>query len=176
MLRIIVCCALLCCALAVSACGPAAPAISVTEPWVRAAALTGLDTQASAATPMATSTDTMPMGDASADTMPMGGTSAAYMTLVNSGSTADRLISASTDVAQTVELHETTMRDNVMQMAPVTGGIEVPANGQAELKPAGLHVMLIGLTRALQPGETVRLTLNFERTGTIVVDAPVRAP
>ncbi|GAB4428249.1 MAG: copper chaperone PCu(A)C [Chloroflexi bacterium OHK40] len=161
-----------------TACGSATPRIAVTEPWVRAAVATG--TGSSAATPMAgtDSSAATPMAgmEHSSGMMEMGSTSAAYMTLVNSGSAPDRLLSASTDAARTVELHETTMVDNVMRMAPVAGGIEVPANGQAELKPGGLHVMLIGLNRDLNAGDTVRLTLTFERAGTITVDAPVRQP
>lgn len=148
-------------------CGAATPRITVNDPWVRAAVMTG-----------------MAMGEghgghegsAETDMNPKGGNSAAYMVLVNQSNTPDRLISASTDVANVVELHETKMVNNVMQMAPVEGGIAVPANGRVELKPGGLHVMLIGLKRDLKEGETVRLTLNFERAGAITVDAPVRMP
>ncbi len=149
-------------------CGASAPQISVNEPWVRAAAMTGMGAQGGMGGHGG--------GMAGTDTTPPGGTSAAYMVLINRGGAGDRLISASTDVAEVVELHETKMVDNVMQMAPVAGGIPVPANGQVELKPGGLHVMLIGLKRDLAAGETVRLTLNFERAGTVTVDAPVRMP
>jgi periplasmic copper chaperone A len=167
-------------ALLLGACGPATPQISVSDPWARAAAMTGMDAHGGAdpaATPVAPDTSATPMADGmGAEMAAMGGTSAVYMTLVNSGGQADRLLSASTDAAQTVELHETTMENNVMRMAPVLDGIEVPANGQAELRPGGLHVMLIGLTRELAAGDTVRLTLSFERAGSVTVDAPVRAP
>ncbi|MFQ3661128.1 MAG: copper chaperone PCu(A)C [Chloroflexaceae bacterium] len=156
-------------------CGASAPQISVNEPWVRAAAMTGMGAQGGMGGHGGGMAGTPAMGQGT-DTMPPGGTSAAYMVLVNRGGTGDRLISASTDVAAVVELHETKMVDNVMQMAPVAGGIPVPANGQVELKPGGLHVMLIGLKRDLAAGETVRLTLNFERAGTVTVDAPVRMP
>lgn len=159
---------LLCAAALISACGATAtPAVgvSVNEPWVRAAVMTGM--AADSASGHSMSGGEMPAA---------GGNSAAYMTLVNSGGSADRLLSAATDVAATVELHESKMVDGVMQMNPVQGGIPVPANGQAELKPGGLHVMLIGLTRDLKDGETVKLTLTFEQAGTIEVEAPVRMP
>lgn len=149
-------------------CATTAPQIAVSEPWVRAAMTTGMAGGESAGA-MAT-----PQHGAAME--PMGGTSAAYMTLVNRGGTADRLLAASSDIAAAVELHESKLVDGVMQMAPVAGGIEVPANGQAELKPGGLHVMFIGLKRDLQAGETVQLTLTFERAGAVTVDAPVRMP
>jgi copper(I)-binding protein len=98
---------------------------------------------------------------------------AAYMIIHNSGSEADRLLGASTDAAATVELHETTEADGMMQMAPVAA-IEVPAGGQAALAPGGFHVMLIDLTRELRAGDQVTLTLTFEKAGPIEVTAEVR--
>jgi copper(I)-binding protein len=98
---------------------------------------------------------------------------AAYMVIHNSGSEADRLLGASTDAAATVELHESSEADGMMQMAPVAA-IDVPAGGQAELAPGGFHVMLIDLTRALNAGDTLTLTLTFEKAGTMEVTAEVR--
>lgn len=158
---------LLCAATLLSACGATATPASVTvnEPWVRAAVMTGMASATSSGHSMS-----------GGDMQPMGGTSAAYMILSNGGGSDDRLIAASTDAAATVEIHESKMVDGVMQMNPVQGGIPVPAGGQAELKPGGLHVMLIGITRDLKEGETVKLTLTFEQAGTIEIDAPVRMP
>jgi hypothetical protein len=103
------------------------------------------------------------------------GNSAAYMLLRNGGQTVDRLIRAESDVAAAVELHKTTMEGNMMKMAPVEN-IEIPAQGQAELKPGGLHVMLIGLKRELKPDEKIRLKLHFEKAGAQEVEAVVRKP
>lgn len=103
------------------------------------------------------------------------GNSAAYMTLRNGGSTADRLIRAESDAATTVELHQTTMEGGMMKMAPVDG-IAVPAGGQVELKPGGLHVMLIGLKRELKAGEKLTLKLYFEKAGAQEIEAVVRQP
>ena len=70
--------------------------------------------------------------------------SAVYMTIATSGA-PDRLIAGATPAARFVELHETRMQDGAMVMMPVEG-IPVAAGAPAELKPAGLHIMLIGLT------------------------------
>ena len=61
----------------------------------------------------------------------------------------------------------------MMQMSPVPN-IPVPANGKAELKPGGLHMMLIGLNRELKAGDKVQLTLNFEKAGKVPVTAEVK--
>lgn len=103
-----------------------------------------------------------------------GGNGAAYIVLKNGGS-ADRLLSAKSDVAKSVELHTMEMKDNTMQMRPVDG-IDVPANGQVELKPGGFHVMLIGLNKELKPNDTFTLKLQFEKAGPVDVNVQVRQP
>ncbi len=166
------------------ACGQPAAGITVEDAWARpalAAATSPADMGSADSSMMgATATPAQGMnagmgGGMSGEAMPMGGRSAAYMTLVNTGNAADRLIRATTDAAATVELHTVIMENEVAQMRPVEA-IEVPANGRTELKPGGYHVMLLDLTRDLQVGDTVRLTLTFERAGDIQVDAPVREP
>jgi copper(I)-binding protein len=102
-------------------------------------------------------------------------TSAIYMTIRNRGRTDDKLINASSDVAEIVELHTTETRNGVTMMSRVDQ-VEIPGLKKAELKPGGLHVMLIRLTQDLIPGDTVKVTLEFEKSGTVVVEAPVREP
>jgi copper(I)-binding protein len=103
------------------------------------------------------------------------GNSAAYMILRNGGDSADRLIKIESDVADAVELHKTTMDASMMKMDPVDG-IDIPGKGQAELKPGGFHVMLIGLKRELKAGEKIKLKLQFEKAGVQEVEAEVRKP
>lgn len=105
---------------------------------------------------------------------PSSVTGAAFMMLVNSGDTDDRLIAASTDVAGRVELH-THIEDanGVMKMTEIEGGIAVPAGEMHHLKRGGDHVMLMGLTRALEQGEEITVTLTFEKAGDITVQIPV---
>jgi copper(I)-binding protein len=98
---------------------------------------------------------------------------AAYMLISNGGAEADRLLSVTSDVASVIEIHETTEMNGMMEMAPVTA-LPVPAHGQTELAPGGLHIMLIDLTRELTPGAEVTLTLNFEKAGPVTVTAVVR--
>ncbi len=106
----------------------------------------------------------------------MAGTGAVFMLLDNQGQESDRLLSARTDVAQVVEIHETTIEGDVAKMQQVTGGIEIPAQGQIVLKPGGYHVMLIGLLRDLAVGDQFSLTLAFEKSGDVTLQAEVRQP
>lgn len=100
--------------------------------------------------------------------------SAAYMTLTSSGE-ADRLISASSAVAAKVELH-TVLDDGGMMAMRQVEAIDVPANGAVELKPGGFHVMLLDVQEPLEAGETLTLSLTFEKAGTVELTLPVRMP
>ena len=106
----------------------------------------------------------------------MMSTSAAYFTILGS-TTPDSLVGVSVDpsVAETAEMHETTVDGGVAQMHPVAR-VEVPAGGRVEFKPGGYHVMLINLKRDLKPGDRLTLKLAFEKAGSVSVDAEVRSP
>ena len=101
------------------------------------------------------------------------GNGAVYFTVINAASGADRLLRATSDAAQTVEIHESYQKLGMMMMRPV-GKIEIPAAGKLELKPGGYHLMLFRLKRDLKSGETVALRLSFEKAGQIPVSAAVR--
>jgi copper(I)-binding protein len=96
-----------------------------------------------------------------------------YVTIVNRGTSPDALVGATADVAERVELHETRNMSGMMMMEPVSK-VEVAAGARVELKPGSYHLMLIGLKRALQPEQTVTLTLRFERAGALTAHAAVR--
>lgn len=153
----------------VSACGAATPpAIEVQDAWVRAAVVTGNMQQEGQE-----GQEGQNMGEQEGMMQHGGSNSAAYMTLINSGDTPDALIAAETDVAETVELHTVEMENGVMKMRPVPQ-IDVPAQGEQMLKPGGFHIMLLGIQHDLKDGETVTLTLTFEKSGTMDVVAPVQ--
>jgi copper(I)-binding protein len=93
----------------------------------------------------------------------------------NPAAQPDRLLSAGSDIAEAVELHQTTMTDGVMQMTPQEY-VEIPAGEQVIFKPGDLHVMLIGLHRQLNFGDSFDLTLDFETAGEITLSVTVQEP
>lgn len=107
-------------------------------------------------------------------TIGKGRVGVAYMHLKNAGSENDRLIGAKTPVAERAELHMHRMSGDIMQMRPVDD-IPIPAGGSAMLKPGGLHIMLMRLTRTLRKGEKFPLTLTFERAGTVTVEVAIKS-
>lgn len=96
-----------------------------------------------------------------------------YVTIVNRGPEPDALVGAVADVAARVELHETRNMSGMMMMELVSK-VEVAPGTRVELRPGSYHLMLIGLKRALTPGQTVTLTLRFERAGALTTRATVR--
>ena len=113
-----------------------------------------------------------PYARATAAGQPIGG---GFLKLANQGTAADKLLSASTPVSGSVELHTMRMEGDVMRMRQVDA-IELPAGATVELKPGGLHLMFIGLKQPLVAGATVPLTLRFEKAGEVVVTVNVEAP
>lgn len=91
---------------------------------------------------------------------------------ITGGTAADRLLAASAGVSKAVELHTMEMDGNVMRMRPVEG-IDVPAGATVELKPGGLHVMFMGLTKTLKAGDSFPLTLRFQKAGELKVEMKV---
>lgn len=103
------------------------------------------------------------------------GNGAAFMVIKNTGSEADTLVGANTDISDVVELHETIMEEDVMRMRPIEGQrLAIPAGGEVMLKPGGLHVMFIGLNQQLKPDDTFQVVLVFEKAGEQPVDVTVR--
>jgi periplasmic copper chaperone A len=99
-------------------------------------------------------------------------TAVVYMTLVNGGAAADRLVGATTPVADKVAFHSNTNDNGVMQMRELPA-IDVEPGAKVVLKPGGTHIMLVGLKQQLKEGQTLPLTLEFENAGKIELQVPI---
>ena len=92
-----------------------------------------------------------------------------FMTITNGASAPDRLVGAASSIAERVELHVSTHEDGMMKMRQVQA-IDVPAGGRFELKPGGTHLMFVNITRQIKQGETIPVTLTFEKAGEVRAD------
>ncbi|MBV9784545.1 MAG: copper chaperone PCu(A)C [Acidisphaera sp.] len=106
-------------------------------------------------------------------TPPHASTGVIYLTLTSAND--DRLIGASSPVAERAELHETTMDGGIMRMRPVEGGLDLPAGKPVTLGPGGAHIMLTGLKTPLRQGQSVPVHLMFARAAPADVQAKVQA-
>lgn len=97
---------------------------------------------------------------------------AVYLTVVNTGDSADRLIGAETPVAASVELHASVRQGKGVTMRTLRA-VEIPSGHSEIFRPGETHLMLLGLKRQLKEGDSFRLTLRFERAGTVEVSVRV---
>jgi copper(I)-binding protein len=100
---------------------------------------------------------------------------AGYMKIKNNGSTPDRLLEGSSDVASKFEVHEMKIENGVAKMRPVKGGLEIKPGETVELKPGSFHVMFVDLKKPLSAGDHFKGTLVFEKAGPVSIDYDVRA-
>src|SRR5665647_1480209 len=97
-----------------------------------------------------------------------------YLTIENKGSTPDRLIGGSAEVAGKVEVHEMTMNNGVMTMRPLDKGLAIEPGKTVKLAPGGYHLMLFDLKSPLKQGDKVPITLEFEKAGKVSVSLDVQ--
>ena len=96
-----------------------------------------------------------------------------YMEIRNNGTQPDRLVAASTELAQRVEMHVTQRDGDVMRMRQEKA-FEIPARERFTLAPVGPHLMLVDIVRPLKKGERIPVTLRFERAGELRIELEVQ--
>ena len=97
-----------------------------------------------------------------------------YLTIENKGSAPDHLIGGSTDAAAKLEVHEMSMKNGVMTMRPLDKGLAIDPGKTVKLAPGGYHLMMMDLKSPLKQGETVPITLKFEKAGEVKVSLSVQ--
>lgn len=99
---------------------------------------------------------------------------AAFFMVRNKGAEVDRLIGAKTEYAAMAEVHtHLESADGIMQMRPIEGGLEIGAMGEHQLKRGGDHIMIMGLSKRLEQGDMLPLTLVFQNAGEIDLEVVV---
>jgi copper(I)-binding protein len=99
-----------------------------------------------------------------------GNPGAAYFSVKNNGAEPASLAGASVEGASKAELHETSAKS----MAPLTT-VTLGPGASAAFEPGGKHVMVFGVSKALKPGDTVKLTLFFSGGKTVTGPLQVAA-
>ncbi|MGJ8558690.1 MAG: copper chaperone PCu(A)C [Litorimonas sp.] len=96
---------------------------------------------------------------------------AGYFIAENQGA-AISLVSASTPMAATVELHTHSMVDGVMKMRKVEA-VDLAEEGSVAFEPGSFHLMMFGFSRAEGQTETP-VTVVLSTGEQIVVSLPIR--
>jgi len=109
-------------------------------------------------------------------TVPMQRSGGAYLSIENKGKDGDKLVAASSPIAESVQIHTMSMDGDVMKMREVDG-IELKPASKVEMMPGhGYHLMMLGLRRPLKAGDKFPMTLTFEKAGKTEVSVVVSDP
>lgn len=95
---------------------------------------------------------------------PVGG---GFFTVKNNGQTDDRLLSVTSPAAGEVQIHEMVTKDNVMRMRQLKDGIAIAAGQTVKLEPGNLHLMFQKVKTPFKQGDSVPVTLTFEKAGKV---------
>ncbi len=103
---------------------------------------------------------------------PTASVAAVYMKIT--ANEPDRLLGASSPIAASVEVHQTSTEDGIARMRPLES-ISLGQRESVTLEPGGAHLMLLGINTPLEAGKTIELDLQFENAGVVKVQVPVMA-
>ncbi len=99
--------------------------------------------------------------------VPMG---VGYMAISNQGEADITLVGAATPKAKEVTIHQSAMKDGMMNMRQLKNGLTIPAGETVLLEPRGYHLMLEGLKGAIAKDERIPMTLNFNGAGPVQIE------
>jgi periplasmic copper chaperone A len=119
----------------------------------------------------APATEGVEVHDAWARPAAQGENGAVYFVIHSSE--ADELIGVTSDVAEAVEMHESTMNGDVMEMRQLAS-LPLDDGQDVVFEPGGLHLMLIGLKRDLKTGDEFEIILDFKNYEDIQIHVPVQ--
>lgn len=116
------------------------------------------------------------VNDAWARTGQAGSNSAVYFVVDNRSNENDALLNATCDAAMMTEVHETSIDASGKASMHEQERVDVAAFSQTTFQPGGYHVMLMNLKQDLTAGDTLLVTLTFEKAGQVEIEAQVRQP
>lgn len=85
-----------------------------------------------------------------------------------------RIVGVESEIAESAEIHSSTMDNGVMKMREV-GKLDVPANQALRFAPGGYHIMLIDLKKSLARGDKVPLAIRLERADKTQIEVSFEA-
>ena len=97
-------------------------------------------------------------------------TTPVFMTIRNKGGEADRLLKVETSQAVRVEFRRGGGTGDLLGAEPVQD-VEILAHGKVEFRDGKYIMILTGVKEDIRPGDNVKLTLYFEKSGAIEVVA-----
>jgi len=104
-----------------------------------------------------------------------GANGAVYFVIHNHTDQDEELIGVTTNVADAVEIHQSTIDPDtdIMRMEMVSS-IPIPADSEIFFEPGKYHLMLVRLKRELKVGDHIGVILHFKNHEDIIVNVAVQ--
>ncbi len=87
--------------------------------------------------------------------------------ITNSSGGDITIVSATNSASAMTELHEMAMVDGEMVMQEKAGGVVLPADSTTVLEPGGDHIMAMGMSAPVTPGDEVEVSLTLSTGETV---------
>lgn len=113
-------------------------------------------------------------GSYARETIPGTNISSAYMKVINTSTKPLRLVGASSQISERIELHEHTMTNGMMRMRQ-KDSVDIPVNQEVIFQPSGLHLMIFDLKQPLKSTENVVITLHFYDKSSVNVTYAIKS-
>ena len=98
----------------------------------------------------------------------------AYMNIQNPSGSPDRLLKAEAEGISRIEFRGSTSAADLTAIPAPLDTIDLPANGSLLFAPGSYAMLLMGMKKDLKPGETLKLSLYFEKAGKIDLTLAIR--
>ena len=102
-----------------------------------------------------------------------GTNSAVFFTFKNQSDVDVKIVAASSSLNAKIEIHNVTMKDNMMHMHQVDY-VEVKADASQLFKSGSFHVMVMGIKDKVAEHDKVSFTLTLDNNKTVSFDAMVQ--
>ena len=100
--------------------------------------------------------------------------SAGYLSISNSGTQDEVLVSASSDAAAMVQVHESSMSNGMMSMKHIEN-LVIPAGSSVQFQPGGLHLMIMGADKEAFSADSIDVELQFESGAVLTATLPIKS-
>ena len=104
-----------------------------------------------------------------------GANGAVYFVIHNHTDQDDELIGVTTNVADAVEIHQSTIESgtDIMRMEMISS-ISIPSDAEIFFEPGKYHLMLVRLKKELKVGDHIGVVLHFKNHEDIIVNVSVQ--
>lgn len=94
-----------------------------------------------------------------------------YLVIRNGSEVTVAVEAVESDAFGSITIHNTTVEDGVARMRPAPLPLRIPGHSELQMKPGGMHLMIMEPRDGLEPGDTAGISVRLDDGRTIEADA-----